>query len=180
MGVNWAAAASKLDTMLRHGRPAKGTLVVARQIRPYPISRYARRGMPAAHDWVAAPTPEWIADYESADIQRRWFLTSIATPLEIPAAVLSSVEHHQGEWLFYTWSQSGTGAQLQWASPRYSTPWAGWQVFMLRGALRVIQQRQRIVARAGTWLLRGFAAVGLAVGGPLVAWWIINHLLESG
>jgi len=136
--------------------------------------------VPAAHDWVAAPSPEWIADFESADVQRRWFLTNVATPLEIPAAVLPTVELHEGEWLFYSWSLNGTGPQMQWASTRYRPPWAGWQVLMLRSALRVIQQRRRIASRMLTWLLRGIAAVGLSVGGPLVAWWIITHVLERG
>lgn len=56
-------------------------------------------------------------------------MAEFRTPPEIPAAVLPTVEHHQGDWLFYTWKSKGTETQLQWVSPSYRPPLAGWQVF---------------------------------------------------
>ena len=102
------------------------------------------------------------------------------TPPEIPPAVLPVVERHEAEWLFYAWEWSGTGPHIQWAGLRYRTPYARWQVFFLRGALRAIQMRRRVAWRATAWLLKGMAAVGLAVGGPIVAWWVITNVLDGG
>ncbi len=179
MGVNWTAIASTLETMLRHGRPAKGAPVFIRRIRPYPISRYQHPpGSTTVRDWVAAPPPEWIARYESADVPSRHFMVGFQTPPEIPGAVLPTVERHQGEWLFSTIAITSRGAQLQWASHRDRPPWAGWQVFLLRSSLLVIQYRRLVARKTAAWVMKGIVAVGLAVGGPLAAWWIINHLLE--
>ena len=154
--------------------------MVARRIRPYPISRYARapRAGPS-HDWVAAPSPEWVAEYESASVEQRYFVVGFRTPPEMPAAVLPTVERYRGDWLFYPWHREGTGTQLQWVSQSYRPPFASWQVFLLRSALRAIQYRQLVASKMGQWRLRGIAAAGLSVGGPLVGWWVITHLLGS-
>lgn len=133
--------------------------------------------MLGTRDWVAAPSPEWVAEYENADVSRRHFMIGFSPPPEIPAAILPTVERHQGEQLFYTWRLGGTQAQLQWVSPRCRPPFASWQVFLLRGALRAIQRRRRIASKTTRWLLKVGVAVGLSVGGPLAAWWIINHWL---
>lgn len=130
MSTNWTSVSSSLEQMLRHGRPAKGAPVYARPIRPYPISRYASGpGTVSARDWVAAPSPEWVAEYENASVERRHFMVMFMTPPEIPADVLSTVERHRGDWLFYAWRWEGTRAQLQWVSPSYRPPFADWQVF---------------------------------------------------
>ena len=178
MSTDLTSVSSKLERVLRHGRSAKGAPVYAQPIRPYPISRHAGGiGSVSARDWVAAPSPDWVAEYESADWRRRSFMVGFKTPPEIPAAVLPTVERHKVDWLFCAWRWEATGAQLQWVSPSYRSPFAGWQIFFLQGTLAAIRHRRRIASKTAQWLLRGVVAVGLAVGGPLAAWWLINHLL---
>lgn len=156
--------------VIHHGRPRAGLTVRVSRVQIH----WVTDGLdPRGRSLLRVP--EWSVPFENlAPWPRQEFAILRGYPPAIPSALRVEVGRWEGFFLFYAIDLRAR--EVQWVSPCYKAPWAGWQLFFLRGLLWTLANRRLLCTGLMLWFWKAVGVGLVAVGGPLSALWLARVL----